>query len=40
MFYTEQQDKKIMYQNNGLRVDAYDVTGQGKNMYYAQIQEI
>jgi hypothetical protein len=40
MFYTEQQDKKSMYQNNGLRVDAYDVMGQGKNMYYAQIQEI
>jgi hypothetical protein len=28
------------YQNNGVRVDAYDVTGQDKNMYYGQIQEI
>jgi hypothetical protein len=40
MFYTEQQDKKSIYQNSGVRVDAYDVTGQDKNMYYAQIQEI
>jgi hypothetical protein len=39
-FYTEQQDKKIMYQNSGVRVDAYNVTGQDKNMYYDQIQEI
>jgi hypothetical protein len=39
-FYTEQQDKKRIYQNSGVRVDAYDVTGQDKNMYYAQIQEI
>jgi hypothetical protein len=39
-FYTEQQDKKSIYQNSGVRVDAYDVTGQDKNMYYAQIQEI
>jgi hypothetical protein len=40
MFYTEQQDKKSTYQNNGVRVDAYDATGQDKNMYYGQIQEI
>jgi hypothetical protein len=40
MFYTKQQDKKSMYQNSGVRVDAYDVTGQDKNMYYGQIQEI
>jgi hypothetical protein len=40
MFYTEQQDKKITYQNSGVCVDAYDVTGQDKNMYYGQIQEI
>jgi hypothetical protein len=33
-FYTEQQDKKSMYQNSGVRVDAYDGTGQDKNMYY------
>jgi hypothetical protein len=39
-FYTEQQDKKTTYQNSGVRVDAYDVTGQDKNMYYGQIQEI
>jgi hypothetical protein len=40
MFYTEQQDKKNMYQNSGVHVDAYDVTSQEKNMYYGQIQEI
>jgi hypothetical protein len=40
MFYTEQQDKKIMYQNSGVSVDAYDVTGQDKNMHYGQIHEI
>jgi hypothetical protein len=40
MFYTEQQDKKNTYQNSGVRVDAYDVMGQDKNMYYGQIQEI
>jgi hypothetical protein len=39
-FYTEQQDKKSTYQNNGVRVDAYDATSQDKNMYYDQIQEI
>jgi hypothetical protein len=38
--YTEQQDKKSTYQNSGVRVDAYDATGQDKNMYYGQIQEI
>jgi hypothetical protein len=37
MFYTEQQDKKSKYQNSGVCVDAYDVTGQDKNMYYGQI---
>jgi hypothetical protein len=40
MFYTEQQNKKNTYQNSGVRVDAYDVTGQDKIMYYGQIQEI
>jgi hypothetical protein len=40
MFYTEQQDKKSTYQNSGVCVDTYDVTGQDKNMYYDQIQEI
>jgi hypothetical protein len=40
MFYTEQQDKKSTYQNSGVCVDAYDVTGQDKNMYYSKIQEI
>jgi hypothetical protein len=39
-FYTEQQDKKNMYQNSGVHVDAYNVTRQDKNMYYSQIQEI
>jgi hypothetical protein len=36
--YTEQQDKKITYQNSGVRVGAYDATSQNKNMYYNQIQ--
>jgi hypothetical protein len=39
-FYTKQQDKKSTYQNSGVRVDTYDATGQDKNMYYGQIQEI
>jgi hypothetical protein len=39
-FYTEQQDKKSTYQNSGIRVDAYDITGEDKSMYYGQIQEI
>jgi hypothetical protein len=39
-FYIQQQDKKSIYQNSGVRVDAYDVTSQDKNMYYGQIQEI
>jgi hypothetical protein len=29
-----------MYQNSGVHVDAYDVTGQDKIMYYGQMQEI
>jgi hypothetical protein len=29
-----------MYQNTGVRVNAYDVTGQDKRMHYDQIQEI
>jgi hypothetical protein len=40
MFYTEQQDKKSIYQISGVCVDAYDATSQDKNMYYGQIQEI
>jgi hypothetical protein len=40
MFYTEQQDKKSTHQNSGVRVDAYDGTGQDKNLSYGQIQEI
>jgi hypothetical protein len=36
-FYTEQQDKKITYQNSGVRVDAYGAMSQDKNMYYGQI---
>jgi hypothetical protein len=39
-FCTEQRDKKSTYQNSGVRVDADDVTGQDKSMYYGQIQEI
>jgi hypothetical protein len=30
MYYIEQQDKKNMYQNSGVHVDTYDVTGQDK----------
>jgi hypothetical protein len=40
MFYTKRQDKKNTYQNSGVRVDAYDVIDEDKNMYYSQIQEI
>jgi hypothetical protein len=29
-----------MYQNSGVRVDAYDVNGEDKTTYYGQIQEI
>jgi hypothetical protein len=36
-FDTEQQDKKKMYQNSGECVDAYDVTGEDKSIYYGQI---
>jgi hypothetical protein len=39
-FYTEQQDKKSMYQNSGVCVDVYEFMGQDKNMYCGQIQEI
>jgi hypothetical protein len=39
-FYIKQQDKKSMYQNSGVSVDAYDALGQDKNVYYGQIQEI
>jgi hypothetical protein len=39
-FYTEQQDIKSTYQNSGVCVDTYHVTGQDKSMYYGQIQEI
>jgi hypothetical protein len=36
-FYTKRQDKKSTYQNSGVRVDAYDVMGEDKGMYYGQI---
>jgi hypothetical protein len=36
-FYIEQHDKKSMHHNSGVCVDAYDVTGQDKNMYYGQM---
>jgi hypothetical protein len=39
-FHTKQQDKKSTYQNSGVRIDAYNVTSQDKNVYYDQIQEI
>jgi hypothetical protein len=39
-FYTEHQDKKSTYQNSGVCVDAYDIIGEDKSMYYGQIQEI
>jgi hypothetical protein len=39
-FYTERQDKESTYQNSGVRVDAYDIIGEDKSMYYGQIQEI
>jgi hypothetical protein len=39
-FYTKRQDKKSTYQNSDVRVDAYDVMGEDKIMYYGQIQEI
>jgi hypothetical protein len=39
-FYTKRQDKKSTYQNSGVCVDAYDVMGEDKSMYYSQIQEI
>jgi hypothetical protein len=29
-----------MYQNSHVHVDAYDVMGQDKSIYYGQIQEI
>jgi hypothetical protein len=40
MFYTEQQDRKITYQNSVVRVDAFDAIGEDQNMYYGQLQEI
>jgi hypothetical protein len=39
-FYSKRQDKKSTYQNSGVRVDAYNVMGEDKSMYYSQIQEI
>ena len=38
-FYTIQQDKKSIYQNSGVRIDAYDNNMQ-KAPYYGQIEEI
>jgi hypothetical protein len=35
MLYTEQQDKKSMYQNSGVRVDAYDATVQEKHVLWS-----
>ena len=39
IFYTVQQDKKRIYQNSGVRIDAYDNNMQ-KAPYYGQIEEI
>jgi hypothetical protein len=39
-FYTKKQDKKSTCQNSGVCVNAYDATGQDKNMYCGQTQEI
>ena len=38
-FYTVQQDKKSIYQNRGVHIDAYDNNMQ-KTPYYGQIEEI
>ena len=38
-FYTVQQDKKSIYQNSGVRIDAYD-NNMEKAPYYGQIDEI
>ena len=38
-FYTVKQDKKSIYQNSGVRIDAYDNNMQ-KAPYYGQIEEI
>ena len=39
IFYTVQQDKKSIYQNSGVHIDAYDNNMQ-KAPYYDQIKEI
>ena len=39
IFHTVQQDKKSIYQNSGVRIDAYDNNMQ-KAPYYGQIEEI
>jgi hypothetical protein len=39
-FYTERHDKKNIYQNIGVCVDAYDIMSEDKSMYYGQIQNI
>jgi hypothetical protein len=31
---------KNTYQNSGVHVDAYDIMGKDKSIYYGQIQEI
>jgi len=38
-FYTVQQDKKSIYQNSGVRIDAYDNNMQ-QAPYYGQVEEI
>jgi len=39
IFYTIDQDKKSMYQNSTIHVDAFDRKMQ-KTVYYVQIEEI
>jgi hypothetical protein len=39
-FYTLAQDQKSVYQNSGVRVDAFDNTDVQKDAYYGQIEEI
>jgi hypothetical protein len=38
-FYTTAQDKKSIYQNSGVRIDAVD-TNNEKTAYYGQIEDI
>jgi hypothetical protein len=39
-FYTLAQDQKSIYQNSGVRIDAFDSNDMQKDAYYGQIEEI